>query len=394
MATPAQIGFFASARITGVMRGLTDPRLQPVPLTWNARVPDVPATDEEVSAKYVGTLLIADLIADDAKAVTYSQGRFQFQTTQVPNIKMGIAMNQAMINSLERIRAMGGVENDDTGFFRNRYNQNIADAKFGVELRKEVFKLGMLLDGVSYDRLGIKMAGATFGMYSDLKVTPSVGWSSTSGTGLTDIQSVRNIAQQRYGIALNRATMSTAALRALVAQTEFQTQVKNVYLTNLLGGPAPTAPLQGDPLLRRLGELVIAGTGEAFSIEIDDRRYWAQDNAGLISSHRIHPINKVLLTSTANDGNGNAYDFANCPVTEGIVSSMGGAVSTVLGGTVPAGRGPVGYATLADAHMNPPGLVTWAVARGAPRKHMNQASAVLTVGTLSETYDASVPAVL
>jgi hypothetical protein len=102
----------------------------------------VPATDEEVTAKYVGTLLIADLIADDAKAVTYSQGRFQFQTTQVPNIKMGIAMNQAMINALERIRAMGGVDRDDVGFFVNRYNQNVADAKFGVELRKEVFKLG------------------------------------------------------------------------------------------------------------------------------------------------------------------------------------------------------------------------------------------------------------
>jgi hypothetical protein len=41
----------------------------------------------------------------------------------------------------------------------------------------------------------------------------------------------------------------------------------------------------------------------------------------------------------------------------------------------------------------PAGLVTWGVARGAPRKHMNQASAVLTVGTLTETYDPTLPAV-
>lgn len=393
MATPAQIGFFGAARITGVMRGLTDPRLLPIPLRWNSRVPDVPATDEEVSAKYVGTLLIADLIADDAKAVTYSQGRFQFQTVQVPNIKMGIAMNQAMINALARIQAMGGVENDDTGFFTDRYNQNIADAKFGVELRKEVFKLGMLLDGFSYDRLGIKMSGATFGMYSDLKVTPGTGWqTAATATPLSDLQNVRSIAQQRYGINLDRASMSTPALRAMVATTEFQTQVKNVYLTNLLGGPAPVAPLQGDPMLKRLGELVISGTGEAFTIEIDDRRYWSQDNTGATTSNRVHPINKVLLTSAANDGNGNAYDFANCVVSESIVANRLG--TAVIGGNLPVGRGPIGYATPADANLNPPGIVTWAVARGAPRKHQNAASSVLTVGAISETFDASVPAVL
>jgi hypothetical protein len=393
MATPAQVGFFDAARITGVMRGLTDPRLQPVPLIWNSRVPDVPATDEEVTARYVSTLLIADLIADDAKAVTYSQGRFQFQSTQVPNIKMGIAMNQAMINALERIRAMGGVQNDDTGFFTDRYNQNIADAKYGVELRKEVFKLGMLLDGFSYDRLGIKMANATFGMYSDLKVTVSTSWAtSASATPLTDINTVRSLAQQRYGINLNRATMSTPALRAMVATTEYQNQVKSINFAVLLGAPQPAAPLQTDQLLRRQAEVIIGGTGEPFTIEIDDRRYWFQDNAGALTSNRVHPINKVLLTSTANDGNRQAYDFADCPVTEGIVASVVG--TNVIGGNLPRGRGPIGYATPADPNLNPPGIVTWAVARGAPRKFQNASSAVLTVGTLTETYDASVPSPL
>lgn len=391
--TPAQVGFFSAARISGIMQGLTDPRLLPVPLTWNARIPDVPATDEEVTAKYVGTLLIADLIADDAKAVTYSQGRFQFQSTQVPNIKMGIAMNQAMINALERIRAMGGVSGDDVGFFNNRYNQNIADAKFGVELRKEVLKIAMLCDGLTYDRLGIKMTGVTFGMYSDLKVTPSVAWTSTSGVGLTDIQAIRQVAKQRYGIDLNRATMSTPALRALVAQTEFQAQIKNVYLAQLFGGPTPVAPLQGDPFLKRLGELVIAGTGEAFTIELDDRRYWSQANTGAITSNRFHPIGTVLLTSTANDGNANAYDFANCVVSESIVSNQFGG-GAVAGGSIPVGRGTMGYATLADQALNPPGIVTWGVARGMPRKHMNQASAVLFIGSPSETFSTDPPAVL
>jgi hypothetical protein len=208
------------------------------------------------------------------------------------------------------------------------------------------------------------------------------------GHGLTDINTVRAIAQQRYGINLNRATMTTPALRALVAQTEYQNQIKSVNLTVLLGGAAPTAPLQGDGLLRRLAEQVISGTGEPFTIEIDDRRYWSQDTGGAITSNRVHPINKVLLTSTQNDGNGSAYDFANVVCTESIVANMLG--SSVIG-TIPSGRGPIGYATHASANLNPPGIITWAVARGAPRKHQNAASAVLTVGTLTETYDASVP---
>lgn len=388
---PGYLDFFNSARVTAIMQGLTDPRLLPQPLIWNARIPDVPATDEEVTAKYVGTLLIADLIADDAKAVTYSQGRFQFQTTQVPNIKMGIAMNQAMINTLQRIKETGGVMRDDVGFFTDRYNKNIADCKYGVELRKEVLKIAMLCDGLTYDRLGIKMSGVTWGMYSDLKITPGVAWSSTSATGLSDIQNARQIAMQRYGINLDRATMSTPALRALVAQTEYAAQVKNVYLASSLGGPTLAVPLQADGFLRKLAETIIAGTGAAFTIEIDDRRYWSQDNAGVTTSNRFHPISTVILTSTQNDGNSGAYDNANCVVTESIV---GGVVPTNVIGGIPVGRGPIGYVTLADANLNPPGLVTWGVARCFPRKHNNASSAILNVGTLTETFDTSVPAIL
>lgn len=389
---PAQTDFFNSVRVTSIMRGLNDPRLLPTPLIWNSRVPDVPATDEEISAKYMGVLQIADLIADDAKAVTYSTGRFEFQTVKVPNIKMGIAMNQAMINSLERIRAMGGVAQDEVGFFTNRYTQAIADCKFGVEIRKEVLKIAMLLDGFSYNRLGIIMTNLTWGMYSDLKVTPGTAWTSTSGTGISDIQSLRNIARQRYGVELNRATMATATLRALVAQTEFQAQVKTVYISNLLGGPAPTVPLQGDANLRRLVELVIAGTGEPFTIEIDDRRYWSQAADGTVASARFFPLEKVLLTATANDGNANAYDFANCIVTEGIVANIVGGSSVV--GQVANGRGPIGYVTLADTSLNPPGIVTWGVARGFPRKHLAAGSAVLSIGSPSETFDTTIPSPL
>jgi hypothetical protein len=228
-------------------------------------------------------------------------------------------------------------------------------------------------------------------MYSDLKITPTTGWQNTSATPITDINNARAIASQHYNMNLDRATMSTPALRAMVATTEFANQVKNVYLATALGAPTPSAPIQNDSLLRSLAERIIAGTGEPFSIEIDDRRFWDQDNAGTITSGRVHPINKVLLTSTANDGNANAYDFANGVCTESIVGDL--VPNTVIGG-IPMGRGPIAYTTLADAHVNPPGIVVWGVARGFPRKHQQAASSVLTVGTLTETYDPTLPAVL
>jgi hypothetical protein len=101
----------------------------------------------------------------------------------VPNIKMGIAMNQAMINALERIRAMGGVDRDDVGFFVNRYNQNDR----GCEVRRRAAQ-GSLQAGHVARRLQLRPPRHQderrhVGMYSDLKVTTGTAWSSVSGTG-------------------------------------------------------------------------------------------------------------------------------------------------------------------------------------------------------------------
>jgi hypothetical protein len=388
---PASIDFFTAARINGIMQGLTDPRLLPGTLVWNNRVPDVPASDGELLAKYVGTLTIADLIANDAKAVIYTQGRFQYETNEAPNIKMGIGLNQEMIQTLDRIQASGGIPNDDIGLFNNYMGRLMANVKYGVELRKEVLKLAMLLDGYNYDRLGIKMTNLSWGMYSDLKATPSVAWTSTSATPITDMQTLRRIAQQRYGTNLNRATMSTAALQYAVATTEFQNQVKSVSFPALFGAPAPAIPQQADSVLKELLQRIVGGVAGGFMIEIDDRRFWAQDNAGALTSNRIHPANQVLLTASENDGNANVYDFANGVVTESRVANM---VPTGAFGNIPVGRGPVAYATPSSADLNPPGVVVWGVARGFPRKYINAASAVLTVGTFTDTISTAVPAVL
>jgi hypothetical protein len=377
-----------AARVTGLMQGLQDPRLQQQPLIWNERIPDVPAVDDEIVAYYQGTPVIADLVADDAAAVIYTTGRFSFESVKIPNIKMGIGINQSMLQMMNRL-SRNALLRGELDILSNMQARHVANVLYGVNLRKEVLKLAMLLDGYSYDRLGIKLNNVTWGMPSDLKITTGIAWTSTSATPITDIQTARRIARVRYGIELNRATMTTAALQFAAATTEFINQAK-LLGWGLLSTPVPVIPIQNDTQIRQIFERVLGGgEGGAFTIEIDDRRYWAQDTAGATTSQPFQPINAVLLTSTANDRNGVAYDFANGDTAEGMVA--GAAPVNVIGGSIPQGPGPVGYVTAADPTLNPPGLVTWGVARGFPRKYSKPASAVLNVGNITEVITVGVP---
>lgn len=382
-----QLDFLNSARVNGIMQGLQDPRLMPAPLIWNNRIPAVPAADDEIMARFIGNLLIADIVADDAKAVVYDTGKFQFETTKIPNLKMGIGMNQSMLNQLEKLRrGFGGAM--DLGLFTNWENRNIVNVKYGVELRREVLNVAMLTDGLSYDRLGIKMSNVTWGMPSDLKVTSSTAWDDVAAVGLTEIQTMRRLARVRYGIEFNRLTMSTSGLQYLVRQTEFINQAKVWGFGMFNGVPSPAIPMQNDSMLRQIVERILGGTDTPVTIELDDRRYWTQDQTGYQYSSAIQPITKVIFTASSNDGNSMAYDFANGVTTESIVANLArGAVQ----GTMPVGFGPIAYQTLADQNMNPPGLVYWGVRRGFPRKHMLQSSAVLTVGTFTDTIATGVP---
>jgi hypothetical protein len=258
--------------------------------------------------------------------------------------------------------------------------------RYGVLARKEALKIAMLTDGMDYDSLGVKMSGVTWGMPSDLKVTAGTTWDNISATPITDINTVRDIAQQRYGVSLNRLTMSSATLRYMVKTTEFKDQAK-LITASLFGAPAMTIPMQDQDVVRRLAGSVLNIGGEAMQIEIDDRRYFSQSAAGVTTSQRFFPIGKVVLTSSANDGNASAWDFANGQVIESMVSNL----ATVPGGQIPGGFGPVSYATLADPSLNPPGIVYWGVARGFPRKHLLQASACLTVGSYADAVSTALP---
>jgi hypothetical protein len=376
---PGQLDFFNAARVNGIAQGAYDPRLQPQPLVWDRRIPTVPAMDDEIMARFIGFPLIADLIADDAKAVTYSFGKFQFETTKIPKLKVGVGMNESMLKLLDRIQ-QNAVQRDEVGIFSNYENRTISAVRYGVDIRREALLIAMLFDSLNYDRLGIKLNGVTWGMYSDLKVTAGTTWDTAgSATPVADLWAVKLIGSARYGVTYNRVTMSTTAFRYMIATTEFQAKAR-LYL-------APNVSYTNLTLTDIEGQRMLAQNVLGMTIELDDRRYWTQDSQGVVTSQPLHPIAGVLLTSTQMDNNSGAWDFANGTLVESTVSRLANGQAPA----VPSGPGPVVYPTLSDIQLNAPGVTYWGVQRGFPRKHMLGCNAALTVGTFSDQISTALP---
>jgi hypothetical protein len=80
---------------------------------------------------------------------------------------------------------------------------------------------GMLLDTFSYNRFGINVSGATWGMPANLKVTPSTAWSNIAATPISDIFTLQQVAWLNYGITYDKITMGLTDFNAMVATTEF-----------------------------------------------------------------------------------------------------------------------------------------------------------------------------
>jgi hypothetical protein len=364
--------FLRAVRVNAIMQALQDVREMPAELVWSSRIGDVPALDEEIMARFVGRLQIADLVADDAQAVVYQSGKFNFESSAVPNLKHGANMTQAMLNQL---RSLQGTVQNDMGIFSAYENRTIDGLLTGVRWRKEALFIAMLIDGFSYDRLGIKMSNVTWGMPSDLKITVGVTWDTAgSATPINDILTAKLIAKTRYGITFDRVSMTTTDFRYMIATTEYQNKAKQFL--------PPQLSFTNLSLVNLTQQQALAEATLGMTIELNDSRYWTQNDTGVAASAPFHPVGKVILTDSANDSRTDVMDFANGVVTESIVADL--VDSAMIGGLGGMQYGPVAYATVANAQLNPPGIVYWGVARGFPRKHLLQASAVLTVGSYGD----------
>jgi hypothetical protein len=360
---------FQALRVTKILKTLDDVRLLPAALVWSGRTPEQNAVDGEIMARFRGRVQIADLIADDQKATVYNAGKFRFETTGIPNLKVGQLLTQEQLKQFEAIAAAGGLAaTDPNGALAQLENGIMDNILLGLRQRKESIAVARILDGFSYNRLGIKMDNVSFGMPADLKITPSAPWTDhTNGKPVTDILSLKEIAQVRYGIVYDRMTIPLAAFREMIQCVEFQNSARlflapNVSFVNL--------SVQNTEQMINLAQNVL----NLRVIETYDARYWSQDDAGNLTSSRFWPINKVALTDTGSDNNRAVADFARGLPTEVTVANM---VPTGMIGRLPNGTyGPIGYAS---GEHNPPQITYWGVDRGWTRKHVEQESAVITV---------------
>jgi hypothetical protein len=268
-------------------------------------------------------------------------------------------------------------------------NQRIDATDLGVQQRIETLLVGMALDSFSYNRLGVVISASTWGVPSDLKVTHR-----HRGRGQPDDRRddrrdprLKLVGSTRYGANYNRLTMSTAGFRRWIATTEFQNKAKielrsDIGYTNLSLND-----------LNKQKALAMSVVG--MEIEFYDARYWSQTTAGVIASAPFWPLNKVMLSDTANDNNAAVQDWADGLTTESKLMAAfgsgenrmnpGGLIGSFSGGM----RGQVGYATLEG--MNPPNLTMWNVARGWPRKHQLYANAVYDMGTVTDIVSVTEP---
>lgn len=384
MSSAAAYDFFRAARVNKIMQELQPLQLIPQALKFLQRTAIVPADDGEIMARFTGRVQIADIVADDQQALVYNFGKFTYESTSIPNLKHGANLTQEIINKLASL-GRAAIE-DPEGILASWETRILSALNLGVQQRMEALIVAMHLDGFSYDRLGIIMNDVSWGMPADLKVTPSDPWTdATNGLPLTDIRNVRQIARERYGYDLNRVTMSTPAFNAMCATEQFKAEARTVYIG--VSDNTTDAAIGAATERRRMeiARFLLDGV----EIELYDTRYWSQAPNGVITSARFLPVGEVILTFTGDDNNPMVCDFANGEVTETKVAQMVGG--GILGGSPGQTRGPLAYATLSNAQLNPPGITYWGVARGFPRKHVLQSSARITIGSPSDPIDGNEP---
>lgn len=365
----AYLDTLAAQRVTRVIDELVDIRQYPEELTWVRRIPSVPTVDGEIMARYTGRVTVADVIANDQAAVVRVSNPIRLTQHTAPNLKHGQLITQEMTKLLARINAGMGFARD-INIFENYVANTLRMLVAGVYSRMETINWAMLLDSFTYDKMGVKITSG-WNMPADLKVTSSPTWvtaNAATATPVTDVMTVKRIARQKYGIILDRMTLSTQALMYMTGTTEFQNFARLLFFGQAI--PATGLPTQDIAAMQDLAGRVFGG----MTIEINDDQTWEEALTGAVSATRYLPENKVLLTPTRADGNTMFWDWANGTVTE----TVPGTVPNMLGGFDGEREGPVGYVTGADPNGNPPGRIAWGVATGWARKHKEAGSAVIT----------------
>jgi hypothetical protein len=374
--------------ITKVMQETQDKLTLPMPLLWMNRAAKVNASDDEMTLKEKSYVYAADIISADARAVIRDAGEMSFERHSIAKLKHGFALSESMMKTIRRIEAGRFMDNDVVSF-ASYISRRQKELMLGLDQRVEAMVNGMFCDSYNYARLGLRMEG-TFGMPADLKFNPVTTWKDRANSKpITDIINVLQYATRTYGEGYNRITLSYEAFSDIIGSTEF----KDIYAAQAFNY-APSNPnatvnaRASNPqfymsfVANFVGASLAgssAGDGRQVTIEIDDSQYREYSSASTVrGTVKFHPANKVYFSNSSDDNSSAGWDIGNGEVLESLLGGIG--LGNIINGQNLGGvnYGPVGYTTLQDPNLNPPGLVMWAAAWIAPRKHRDTCSALLT----------------
>jgi hypothetical protein len=367
-ATPlTEFRFLSNTRISRIIGTLAAKLELERPLVYLAKLPLVPAFNDELIGRFTGRVFAADLVADDQKAVVTEGMSLEVVSHAIPNVKTGQKLDQKLLDRLAEYEERGGAQGEDA--LRDWEQKLALNLLTAVRWRLNAMAAAMMTDNWSYNRFGIQLSGATWGMPSDLKVTVGTAWGAnpTTATPVSDIFTLQQTAEFTYGIKYDTMTLGRADFNDMVKTTEFA----NKATLNLGQGVAflltPAALATMD--IAKMKEL--AGRLFDLEIEIDEHVTRERQADASQNAYKTLPLHNVLFTRKADTGNGATWDMAN-----GVVTESRGEIPGVPANS----RGPVAYYTPVSHDYNPPGQIAWAVAKSFPRKHLPEASAVLIVG--------------
>lgn len=356
-----------STRITRLIQDQQTRYQATLPLRFLDRLTPVQADDDEIYGIITAKNYAAEIVNDDQSAPLNAAMVLEFVTNTIPNIKSGERLTQNLMARLIRM-AVNLASTQDAAYFTDWEMATSNRLLRNVRERMNWLACAMLLDNLVYSRNGVTI-NASWGMPSDLNVTPAVLWTSPSATPVTDLLTLKQHAAVTYGEVFDRATLSTVDLTNAWSTTEFKQQVASLAQ---IAAPLPVAAF--NPRDPRNTQFLSILTG--IEIETDDKLMNVINPDGTQTVTRVLPLGKVSLTTKADDRNPDTMDWANAVIIESMVASLTGAL-----GAFPAGEmyGPIAYYAPANVDMNPPQVNVFGVTRGFPRKHRKTATAVLTV---------------
>ena len=194
-----------ASRLTRIIEALQYKVDLPQELFFLKKTPVVNASDQEITARWFVRAQIADIIADDAQALVYNFSRFTTETTNLPNLKLGVNLTQQQINMLEMLRQQGANVTTGGNVLESFYQRMFQNLLLGIRQREETLIIAGHIDQFSYNRFGVILNGVTFGVPADLKPTVSTYWdNAAAATPVSDIFPVQQIGRQRYGVDSSR----------------------------------------------------------------------------------------------------------------------------------------------------------------------------------------------